>query len=95
MRARLFNESSLCTCVNSPAVLDDFRNRRVEVELGDEAVCDAKESLWVVLGLLLQLAHCVHVSNGIHCRDKDGATNSRLHSFFCVCGEQAARHSVI
>lgn len=77
-----FHESSLCTCMNSPAALDDFWNRRVEVELGDEAVCDAKESLRVVLGLLLQLAHCVHVSDGIHCTDKDGATNSRLQSFF-------------
>lgn len=53
-----------------PPYPDDFCNRRVEVELGDEAVCDAKENLRILLGLLLQLTHCVHISDGVHCRNK-------------------------
>lgn len=67
--------------VNLPPRLDDFYDRRVEVELGDEAVRNAEESLGILLGLLLQLDHSVHVSDGVHCRDKNSTTYSHLQSF--------------
>lgn len=56
--------------LNAPSCPDDFRDRGVEVKLGDEAVRDSKENLWTLSSLLLQLAHSVHVSDGVHCRDK-------------------------
>lgn len=68
------------TVLNAPSCPDDFRDRGVEVKLGDEAVRDSKENLWTLPSLLLQLAHCVHVSDGVHCRDKVRATYSHLTS---------------
>lgn len=62
--------------VDTPTCLDDLWGRGVKVEFGDEAVRDAKENLGLLFGLLLQLADCVHVSDGIHCRSKN---NSNTH----------------
>lgn len=66
--------------LNPPSCPDDFSDRGVQVQLGDEAVHYAEEELCALLGLLLQLAHCVHVSDGIHCTDKVGNTHSHLQS---------------
>ena len=73
------HQSCVHICVCSPASPDDFWNRRVEVEFGDEAVCDAKESLGVLLSLLLKLSHCVHISDRIHCRDRNSSTKSHIN----------------
>lgn len=64
--------------LNAPSCPDDFSDGGVQVQLGDKAVHDAEEELGTLLGLLLELAHCVHVSDGIHCRHKVD-TNNHIH----------------
>lgn len=59
---------------NLPTRFDHFGNRGVEIQPGDEAVRDAKESFGVLLGLVLQLAHGVHVGDGVYCRDTGSTT---------------------
>lgn len=66
--------------LNPPSCPDDFNDGGVQVQLGDEAVHDAEEELGTLLGSLLKLAHCIHVSDGIHCRDKVGTAQSHLQS---------------
>lgn len=53
--------------MNSPSGPDDSGQRGVQVQLGDKTVSDAKESLWIFLGLLLQLTHSIDIGDGVHC----------------------------
>lgn len=60
-----------------PAGLDDFGGRGVQVQLGDEAVSQAEESLRLLLGLQLQLVDGVNVSDGVHCRQKTNTNTQK------------------
>lgn len=54
--------------MNGPASLDDFGDGGVQVQLGDEAVGEAKESVGLLFSLQLQLVYGVNISDGVHCQ---------------------------
>lgn len=90
MAIRDFQElcSHVSVRLNPPPCSDDFSDRGIQVQLGDKAVHYPEEKLSTLLGLQFQLAHCVHVSDGIHCRDKVGTTHSLTSTPFCFRQEQ-------
>ena len=66
--------------VNLPFGSDDFGDGGVQVQLGDEAVGEAKEDLWALLGLQLQMVHCVHVRDGVHWGQWDRNKQTNTHT---------------